>query len=107
MYSLMWLIILIGFGMLGSLFGPGPDGEPPGFLVALLGVLMLASFIPGLAVTVRRFHDQDRSGWFVLLSLIPIVGGLIMLVFMLLPGTAGQNRFGADPKSENLPDAAS
>ena len=47
---------------------------------------------------VRRFHDQDKSGWFVLLGFIPIVGGLIVLVFMLLEGTKGPNRFGPDPK---------
>jgi len=46
------------------------------------------------AVTVRRFHDQNRSGWFFLLNLIPYVGGLVVLVFMLLPGTPGDNNFG-------------
>jgi uncharacterized membrane protein YhaH (DUF805 family) len=53
--------------------------------------------VSGLAVEVRRFHDQDRSGWLMLLGLIPYVGFLVVLVFMCLPGTRGPNRFGADP----------
>ena len=67
-----------------------------GFVLLILWVL--ATFIPNLAVQIRRFHDQDKSGWFVLLGLIPYLGGLIIFVFMLLEGTAGDNRFGPDPK---------
>lgn len=66
--------------------------------VGLLVIFGLASFIPALAVMVRRFHDQDKSGWFALLSFIPYVGGLIVLVFMCLDGTRAPNRFGPDPK---------
>ena len=64
----------------------------------ILGVFVLGSLIPSIAVQVRRFHDQDKSGWFVLLNLIPYIGGLIVLVMMCLDGTRGPNRFGADPK---------
>lgn len=64
---------------------------------ALFGLLVLAILIPSIAVQVRRFHDQDKSGWFVLLAFIPYVGGLIVLVFMCLEGTRGDNRFGPDP----------
>lgn len=73
-------------GMVGGVYGP------------LTTILMLAVIIPGIAVQVRRFHDQDKSGWFVLLALIPFLGGLIVLVFMCLEGTKGPNRFGPDPK---------
>jgi uncharacterized membrane protein YhaH (DUF805 family) len=76
-------------GMVGGVYGP------------LTLLLILGIIIPGIAVQVRRFHDQDKSGWFVLLGLIPFVGGLIVLVFMLLEGTKGPNRFGPDPKGEN------
>lgn len=71
----------------------------------LLGIYWLATIIPTLAVTVRRLHDRDMSGWwylgFMVLSLIPLVGFLVsiaFLVIMFLPGTPGPNRFGADPK---------
>ncbi len=60
-------------------------------------VFILAGIIPMIALTVRRFHDQDKSGWFFLLNFIPSVGGIIVLVFMCLKGTAGPNRFGHDP----------
>lgn len=67
--------------------------------VGLLGgVYMLAVFLPALAVTVRRLHDSDRSGWWALIALVPIIGGLVLLVFMMLSGTAADNRFGRSPK---------
>jgi uncharacterized membrane protein YhaH (DUF805 family) len=49
-------------------------------------------------VQVRRLHDQDKSGWLILLSFIPYIGGLILLVLMLIDGTPGANRYGPDPK---------
>lgn len=64
----------------------------------ILGLFYLAIFIPALAVQVRRFHDQDKSGWLVLLNFIPFLGGLIVFIFMCLDGTRGDNRFGPDPK---------
>ncbi len=62
----------------------------------ILGALGLV--VPLLAAEVRRFHDQDQSGWYAALNLIPYVGPLVVLVFMLVEGTRGDNRFGADPK---------
>jgi uncharacterized membrane protein YhaH (DUF805 family) len=76
--------------------------QAPGMIfyvaVLLLVVFGLASIIPGLAVTVRRLHDTDRSGWWWWLQLIPFFGGLVILVFMCLDGTPGPNRFGPDPQ---------
>lgn len=70
-------------------------GGTPGILMALLA---LAFLIPNISVTVRRFHDQNRSGWWFLLNFIPYIGSIIVLVFMCLEGTRGPNRFGPDPK---------
>ncbi len=75
-------------------------------LVVPLVLFSLALFIPSLAVTVRRLHDQDKSGWFILLGLIPVIGGLVVLVLMCLGGTPGENRFGPDPKAGPLPASA-
>jgi len=61
-----------------------------------LGIFVLAGIIPMIALTVRRFHDQDKSGWFYLMNFIPYIGGLIVLVFMCITGTNGPNRFGED-----------
>jgi len=66
---------------------------------ALSAVYSLAVLIPSLAVTVRRLHDTDRGGLWILISLIPLIGGIILLVFMLQEGTRGDNQFGPDPKS--------
>lgn len=63
----------------------------------LSGVFALALFVPALAVTVRRLHDGDRSGWWCLVSLVPLLGALVLLVLVLLKGTAGANRFGSAP----------
>ena len=71
-------------------------------LIGLYMLYVLAMFVPGLAVTVRRFHDQDHSGWMILLGLIPGLGGLILLVFMCLEGTRGPNRFGPDPVDDRM-----
>jgi uncharacterized membrane protein YhaH (DUF805 family) len=61
-------------------------------------LFMLASFVTCLMVQIRRFHDQDRSGWFALFNLIPYIGWLIVLAFMVLPGTKGDNYYGPDPR---------
>jgi uncharacterized membrane protein YhaH (DUF805 family) len=76
----------------------GVNGMIAGAYGPLTAIFFLAIIIPGIAVQVRRFHDQDKSGWFVLIGLIPLLGGLVVLVFMCLEGTRGPNRFGADPK---------
>ena len=57
----------------------------------------LAVLLPGLAVTVRRLHDLDRTGWWIFLGLIPLVGAIILLIWFCSKGTDGPNRFGPDP----------
>ena len=57
----------------------------------------LALFLPGLAVGVRRLHDRDRSGWWWLIGLIPVVGAIVLIVWFASRGTRGSNRFGYDP----------
>jgi uncharacterized membrane protein YhaH (DUF805 family) len=112
-----WMFVLgslILYAIVGGVFfalaatadGTASDGLGAGGIVAVLlvAVVALGLFIPSIAVQVRRFHDQDRSGWMVLLGFIPYVGGIIVLVFMCLDGTRGPNRFGPDPKAENLSD---
>ena len=58
----------------------------------------LAMIVPSLAVTVRRLHDVGRSGWWILISLIPLIGGIVIFVFMVLDSQEGENRFGPNPK---------
>lgn len=71
-----------------------PDvGMGPVTAVALLIVV-----VPCFALTVRRLHDIDYSGWWFFIGFVPFVGGIIQLVLALLPGTEGDNRYGANPK---------
>lgn len=72
----------------------------PDLGVGLLALGFLGVLIPFIAVQVRRFHDQGKSGWFALFNLIPYLGIIVILVFMLIEGTAGDNEFGADPKAD-------
>ena len=70
-------------------------------LIAGICILFaLATIVPSLAVVVRRLHDIERSGWFYFISFIPVVGPIIVLVWLCKEGTTGANRYGADPKAE-------
>lgn len=60
-------------------------------------LFVLATLLPGLAAGVRRLHDLDKSGWFLLLALIPFVGAIILIIWFCMKGTTGDNRFGPDP----------
>ncbi len=60
-------------------------------------LVSLATLIPGLAATVRRLHDTDRSGWWILLAFIPLVGAIILIVWEASAGAPGPNRYGAPP----------
>ncbi|WP_462322068.1 DUF805 domain-containing protein [Halochromatium sp.] len=64
----------------------------------LSGIYALAVLIPGIAVAVRRLHDSNRTGWWVLIALIPIIGPIILIFLLIQDSTAGNNRFGPNPK---------
>jgi len=66
-------------------------------VLVVMEVFGLIGSIPHLAVTVRRLHDQNRTGWWYVLAFVPRIGGLIMLGFMCISGSRGANRFGSDP----------
>lgn len=74
-------------------------GSVSGPFYILLVLYYLAVLLPSIAVGVRRLHDTNRSGFWILISLVPIVGSIVLLVFYLLPGDAGANSHGADPKA--------
>ncbi|HZA05457.1 MAG TPA: DUF805 domain-containing protein [Propionibacteriaceae bacterium] len=106
-----WVLFTSGVGLLLGIpalalgTATSPDGgQTPGapaipFLVALL-VFYLVVLVPSIAVTVRRLHDAGYSGWLVLLNLIPWLGGLILLVFTLLPASPNGARYDPPPGYE-------
>lgn len=100
MFTLLNFLVIMGGFALAVALSMGSDEPPPAAMAvfAVLGVYVLATIIPSLAVQVRRFHDQGKSGWFILLGFIPGVGGLILIVFMCIEGERGSNQYGDDPK---------
>lgn len=72
----------------------------------LTALFFLAIIIPGIAVGVRRLHDTARSGWWLLIALVPIIGGIVLLIFYVTEGTKGANDYGADPKGSEGPVTA-
>ncbi|MBC8292715.1 MAG: DUF805 domain-containing protein [Proteobacteria bacterium] len=75
--------------------------ENSGLLAALY---LLAVLIPGSAVQVRRLHDTGRSAWWLLLSLVPIIGGAVLIVFALQDSRPGANKYGPNPKLAGVLD---
>lgn len=93
-----WFFVL--FGVIVDALGGVIDVMAGTSFVA--GLAGLALLLPNWAVGVRRLHDIDRSGWWVLLSLVPVLGWIVLFVWACTRGTPGANRFGPDP----LPRAA-
>jgi uncharacterized membrane protein YhaH (DUF805 family) len=90
-FVLFNIIIYVVLGILDQMvLGRGPILVPAYALVVL---------IPGIAVSVRRLHDIGKSGWWLLIGFVPIVGGLILLYFMVLDSQAGDNAYGPNPKA--------
>lgn len=85
LFVLTYSIGILAAMLLGGLFGVGD---------LFFYLVVLGSMVPSIAVTIRRLHDIDKSGWFMLLGLVPIVGGIILIVFALMPSTQGSNQYG-------------
>ncbi|ANJ67332.1 hypothetical protein A9404_08010 [Halothiobacillus diazotrophicus] len=90
-FVLFNLIISIVLGIVDGMLGSSGVG-------LLGGLYSLAVLIPSLAVSVRRLHDTNRSGWWLLLLLIPLIGFIVILIFMVQDSTPGENTYGSNPK---------
>lgn len=97
MYSLFTLVALLLAMILDGVLGlRGESGV--GTIYTLYAI---ATLLPGLAVSVRRLHDIDRSGWWLLIALVPIIGAIVLIVFAVTEGTRGDNAYGPDPKADD------
>ncbi|MFY1694767.1 MULTISPECIES: DUF805 domain-containing protein [unclassified Solwaraspora] len=94
-FVLFTAIVAVVASILDVTLGTGFEGEGIGvfYMIAILGIAL-----PSLAVAVRRLHDTERSGWWVLISPVPLIGPLTMLIFTVQEGSPGPNRFGPSPK---------
>jgi len=90
LYHLGVLVLAI-VGFIMDIAMAGPRGPEP----VVSAVIIIAHYIPSLAIIVRRLHDTDKNGWFVLLCLIPLIGIIAFIVFGSTASTPGANRFGA------------
>jgi uncharacterized membrane protein YhaH (DUF805 family) len=95
MFALFNLIFTVIAMILDNVSGLTAGALPYGvfYLIYVLAVL-----IPALAVAVRRLHDVGKSGWMILIALIPIIGAIWLLVLMVTDSNQGENRFGSNPK---------
>ena len=88
-YVLLLVVAMIADAVIGT--------DPVLYFLAIAG-----TFLPSLAVAVRRLHDTDRSGWLILVTLIPLIGSIIAIVWLASAGTRGANPYGVDPKSDQV-----
>lgn len=98
MFILFNFLIIIGLIVLTGILAAISES------LAMLGVIIyiiyaFAILIPNLAVVVRRLHDTGNSGWMILISFVPLIGGIWLLVLMCTEGQAGSNQYGPDPKA--------
>lgn len=101
-YVLAQLILIIPAYIVGLLnITTGNDGIQ-WLGLSLAGFVGIATLIPSLAVTVRRLHDTNKSGWYYFLVLVPF-GGIILLIFMCQEGNPFRNQYGDDPKRPEGP----
>jgi uncharacterized membrane protein YhaH (DUF805 family) len=98
MYVLAEFVLILALCIVGGIFYM-ISSTLGSLIFGILSLLSLALIIPGLAVTVRRLHDTNKSGWFILVALIPFVGGLYLLYLEILEGDKGPNQYGPDPKA--------
>jgi len=94
-FALFNLLIIIALSFIDSLVGTYSTEAGAGLFS---GLYALAVLLPGLAVAVRRLHDTNRSGWWVLIGLIPLIGAIVLIVFFVQDSTPGENQHGPNPK---------
>lgn len=108
-FALFCFLCQIAAGIVDSILGTGFKYMNPmtgveqsmfyGWIYMLTGLVL---FLPNLAALVRRLHDTDRSGWWYWIALIPLIGIILLIVWLASRGTSGNNRFGADPLGGDL-----
>lgn len=94
LFNVLFSVVAV---ILDNLSGLAMDGLGYG---PIYGLYILAVLVPALAVAVRRLHDVGKSGWMLLIALIPLVGAIWLLVLLFTDSTPGVNQFGPNPKEE-------
>ena len=95
-FIVSFIVILLDIFVVNPMLGATPEQAQQGGLLQI--ILALALLIPSIAVGVRRLHDIGKSGWWILVGLVPIIGALILIYFYVLDSQAGENQYGSNPK---------
>lgn len=95
-FNLFNLIFLVLAAALDNILNLTISPLPYGVFYCLYGLFI---FLPSLSVQVRRLHDVNKSGWFILIGLIPLIGAIWLLILYCTEGTEGDNEYGPDPKA--------
>ena len=98
-FLLFNVLILIGLGLLQAVIGAADSVGGTGLLTGLYSLAML---LPSISVGVRRLHDIGRSGWWLLIGILPVIGSIVLLVFAVLDSQVGENQYGPNPKGVTL-----
>lgn len=91
-YTLFYILIYVGLCILDVVL---VANNLPGFFASLFA---LGMFVPSIAVGARRLHDTGRTGWWQLISFVPIIGAIVLLVFLVQEGSFDRNEYGPSPK---------
>ena len=95
MYILLYVLIYLGVSIVGALVG----------LAELALLFSLVVLVPGLAITARRLHDRNMSGWWQLIGLVPLVGWIVIIILTVRESDAGTNQYGPNPNESGAPPA--
>ena len=96
MFCLFNILVSIGFMIIDYVAGltEAAGGQSP------LNILYtLATFLPGIGVAIRRLHDTNRSGWWILIAFVPLIGVIMLLIWMVTDSNPGSNKYGSNPKA--------
>lgn len=95
-FILFYILIFVGLSIIDGIIGAFSAEAGIGLLS---GLYSLAILIPSLAVGARRLHDTGRSGWWLLIGIIPLIGPIILIVFFVQDSMSGDNLYGSNPKA--------
>ena len=104
MFTLVSVIVGLVLGLVDEVVFVGPGLSTTGWLGTVYSVALI---VPTLAVGARRLHDTGRSGWWLLIGVIPLIGAIVLIVFFALEGQRSSNAYGPDPKAVPVSTPAS
>jgi len=102
-YQVMWTLISAVIGFILGFAGGFLSGSTQSLLVTVpTGIWSFIAGVGNIMLSIRRLHDLNKSGWFLLIALIPIIDIIFLLYIWLMPGTVGYNKYGADPLENQM-----